>query len=183
MNLNYNKKMNLNYNSISARVYREVYNTRHMPESLCPYFWKLVLAYPLIAVLLPLLIPTWITLKINGDESDASMGAKAVMGLLLYGFGFMIFVIGVFISSSWVTYYKGTPMYDFYIVGGGITLILGVACGYLGIKYLYQQYRKKRRETLYDENRNYIPVEEKPNLIVEFFKAKYNKYCPKITWK
>ena len=133
-------------------------------------------------MLLPLLIPTWIALKLNGDESDAPMGAKAVMGLLLYGFGFMIFMIGVFISSFWITYYKGTTMYDFYFGGGFISLIFGVAGSYLVIKHLYQQYRKKRRERIYDGEGNYFPVEEKPNLIVEFVKAKYNKFCPKITW-
>ena len=168
--------MELNRNSISARVYREVYNTRHMPESLCPYFWKLVLAYPLIVVLLPLLIPTWITLKLSGDESDAPIGAKAVMGAILYGFGFMIFMIGVFISSFWITYYIKTTMYQFYICGGFITLILGVAGGYLLVKSLIVNRKYKRKF-----NNEY--VEEKPNLIVEFVKSKYNKYCPKITWK
>lgn len=169
--------MELNRNSISARVYREVYNTRHMPESLCPYFWKLVLAYPLIVVLLPLLIPTWITLKFQDDaDKDFPIGAKAVMGALLYGFGFVIFMIGVFISSFWVTYYIKTPMYQFYFCGGFITLILGVAGGYLLVKSLIVNRKYKRKF-----NNEY--VEEKPNLIVEFVKAKYNKYCPKITWK
>lgn len=168
--------MELRINSLSARVYREVYNTRHMPESLCPYFWKLVLAYPLIVVLLPLLIPTWITLKLNDDESDAPIGAKAIMGALLYGFGFMIFMICVFISSFWVTYYIKTTMYQFYFGGGFITLILGVAGGYLLVKSLIVNRKYKRKF-----NNEY--VEEKPNLVVEFVKAKYNKYCPKITWK
>lgn len=169
--------MELNRNSISARVYREVYNTRHMPESLCPYFWKLVLAYPLIVVLLPLLIPTWITLKFQDeDDNEFPIGAKAVMGVLLYGFGFVIFMFGVFISSFWVTYYIKTPMYQFYICGGVITLILGVAGGYLLVKSLIVNRKYKRKF-----NNEY--VEEKPNLIVEFVKAKYNKYCPKITWK
>jgi hypothetical protein len=176
--------MDLNYNSISARVYREVYHEKHMPESLCPYFWKLVFAYPLIAVLLPLVIPSWIILKFQKDDSDSiPLGPKAVMGLLFYGFILGIFTVCVFISSCLVTYYEGTAMYGYYISGGFTTLILAVTCGYLGIKYLYQQYRKKRREALYDKNGNYIPVEEKPNIIVEFVKAKYNKFCPKITWK
>ena len=177
--------MELKTNSVSARVYREVYNTRHMPESLCPYFWKLVLAYPLIVVLLPLLIPTWIMMKFQKDEPDTDfpIGAKALMGVLMYGFVVIIFVVGVFISSSWITYYQGTAMYSLYFGGGFITLILGVVCGYFGIVSLYQQHRRRRRERLYDEDGNYSPIEEKPNLIVEFVKAKYNKYCPKITWK
>lgn len=168
--------MELNRNSLSARVYREVYNTRHMPESLCPYFWKLVLAYPLVLVLLPLLVPTWIILKFQDGESDAPIGAKAIMGLLMYGFGFMVFIVGVFISSCWVTYYEGTPMHQFYIGGAYITLILGIVSVYFLIKHLNENRKFKRRI-----NNEY--VEEKPNLIIEIVKAKYNKYCPKITWK
>lgn len=169
--------MELNRNSLSARVYREVYNTRHMPESLCPYFWKLVLAYPLIVLLLPLLIPTWITLKFQ-DEADNEypIGAKAVIGLLLYAFGFVVFMIGVFISSCWISYYKGTIMYQFYFSGGFISFILGVFSVSFLIKYIIDNRKYKRKF-----NNEY--VEEKPNLIVEFVKAKYNKYCPKITWK
>ena len=39
----------------------------------------------------------------------------------------------------------------------------------------------------YDENGNWIPYEDRltgkrPNIILEFIKAKYNKYCPKIDW-
>jgi apolipoprotein N-acyltransferase len=98
------------------------------------------------------------------------------MGVLLYGFGFMFFLICVFISSYWITYYQGTSMYQFYIFGGLITLILGVASGYLLVKYLINNRKFKRKF-----NNEY--VEQTPNLVVEFVKAKYNKYCPKITWK
>ena len=156
-----------------------------MPESLCPYFWKLAIAYPLIAVLLPLLIPTWIIERFDESykEESTPIGAKALIGFLMYGFVFMIFTIGVFISSYWITYYQETAMYSFYIGGGFTSLILGVACGYLGIKTLYVQHKRRRRKILYDKNGNFLPLEEKPNLVVEFVKAKYNKYCPKITWK
>lgn len=169
--------MELNINSLSARVYREVYNTRRMPESLCPYFWKLVLAYPLVVVLLPLLIPTWIMIKFQDEtDNDFPIGAKALMGVLMYGFIFIVFVVGVFISSYWITYYQGTAMYSFYVGGGLITLILGVTGIVIWVKYLIENRKFKHRV-----NNEYI--EEKPNVIIEFIKAKYNRYCPKITWK
>jgi hypothetical protein len=170
--------MELNINSLSARVYREVYNTRHMPESLCPYFWKLVLAYPLIVVLLPLLIPTWIMMKFQKDEpdTDVPIGAKALIGVLIYGFVFIVFAVGMFISSYWITYYQGTAMYSFYVGGSFISLILGVTGIVLWVIHLIDNRKYKRKF-----NNEY--VEQKPNLIVEFVKAKYNKYCPKITWK
>lgn len=177
--------MELNINSLSARVYREVYNTRHMPESLCPYFWKLVLAYSLFIVLIPLLIPYWIIERFDESykEHKAPIGAKALIGFLMYGFLLLIFTIVVFISAFWITYYKGSAMYSFYIGGSLTSLILGIVCVYLGIKTIYEQHRRRQRKRLYNENGNNLPLEEKPNLIVEFVKAKYNKYCPKITWK
>jgi hypothetical protein len=30
--------MNLNYNSVSSKIYRDFYNTQVIPESLCPYW-------------------------------------------------------------------------------------------------------------------------------------------------
>jgi len=177
--------MELKTNSVSARVYREVYNTRHMPESLCPYFWKLVLGYPLIVVLLPLLIPTWIIMKFQKDgyDSDFPMGPKSLMGVLIYGFVFMVFVVGVFISSYWITYYQGTHWYGWYVSGFIVIFVALVGSIIFLISKLKERRRQKRRERLYNENGYYLPVEEKSNLIVEFIKAKYNKYCPKITWK
>ena len=41
------------------------------------------------------------------------------------------------------------------------------------------------RKINYDENGRRIwgePKEQKTYLVVEFVKAKYNKYCPKIDW-
>jgi hypothetical protein len=46
----------------------------------------------------------------------------------------------------------------------------------------------KRLEFIWDadgnyvKNPNYEPYEKKPNIIIEFIKAKYNRYCPKIEW-
>jgi hypothetical protein len=60
------------------------------------------------------------------------------------------------------------------------------------ILHLYKKRRDNRRHTqrewIWDENgdniRNpdYVPYEEKQSIIIEFIKAKYNKYCPKIDW-
>jgi hypothetical protein len=36
---------------------------------------------------------------------------------------------------------------------------------------------KYRRNLINDDNEN------KPNIVIEFIKAKYNNYCPKIDWE
>lgn len=179
--------MKLNYNSISAKVYRNFYETSHMPESLCPYFWKLVAAWPLTILFSPLLIPFWIVDKINGENDNTRMPfpAQALMGLLIYVALFCVFCLGVTISSIWITYYQGTQWYQWYLTGFIIMFITLVGCIVFLISKLKERRRHKRRERLYDENGNYLPYEdepEKPNIIVEFIRATYNKYCPKIDW-
>lgn len=178
--------MKLNYNSISAKVYRNFYDTTRMPDSLCPYFWKLVAAWPLTIVLLPLLIPFWIANKLNGRNPDhVSIPSQALIGLFIYCAIFLVFCIGVTISSIWITYYQGTQWYQWYIMGFIMMFAITVIGLFLLFSELKERRRQKRRAALFDENGNYRYCElepEKPNIIVEFIRAKYNKYCPKIDW-
>lgn len=46
----------------------------------------------------------------------------------------------------------------------------------------YIRERNKQRKIKYDENGRRIREEPKPNLFIEFIKAKYNKHCPRIDW-
>lgn len=177
--------MEINYKSTSARLYREFYNTKKMPESLCPYFWKLVFAWPSTILLSPLLIPFWIANKLDKSDTDIPVIGKAFIGAILYGCLFLVFCMGVSISSIWITYYQKTVWFQWYI--GGFLVMFGLLVA--GIILLYQRWKDKRHlkrlESSWDENGNYIPIENrtKPNIIIEFVKAKYNRYCPKITWK
>jgi hypothetical protein len=177
--------MEINYNSISARLYREFYNTKNMPQSLCPYFWKLVFAWPITILLSPLLIPFWIINKLDkSDTAGIPVIGKAFIGAILYACLFLVFCIGVTISSMWVTYYTGTIWWQWYI-GGFIVMFGLLVFGVILLARMLKDRRyQKRLEERWDENGNYIPREEnKPNLLIEFVKAKYNRYCPKITWK
>jgi hypothetical protein len=177
--------MELNYNSLSARVYRNFYEKSHMPESLCPYFWKLVAAWPLTILLSPLLIPFWIVDKLSGgDNESVPFPAQVLISLLMYGAVFCVFCLGVTFSSIWITHYQGTCWYAWYISGFIIMFVALVGSAVFLISKLKDRRRQKRLESRYDENGNYLPTEEeKPNILVEFIRAKYNKYCPKINWK
>lgn len=173
--------MELNYNSLSAKVYRNFYEKSRMPESLCPYFWKLVVAWPLTILFSPLLIPFWIVDKLNGgDNESVPFPAQALIGILMYGAVFCVFCLGVTISSIWITYYQGTHWYGCFVAGFVVIFVALVGSAV----FLISKLKDRRRERLYDEEGNYLPSEEpKPNILVEFIKAKYNKYCPKIDWK
>jgi hypothetical protein len=175
--------MELKYNSISAKVYRNFYETSKMPKSLCPYFWKLVAAWPLTILFSPLLFPFWIVDKLDrGDNDRAPFPAQVFLGILIYFAIFCVFCIGVTVSSIWITYYRGTLWFKWY-VGGFVVIFISLVGGIVFlISELKERRKQKRRAAQYDENGNYLPSEEKPNLIVEFIKAKYKKYCPKIDW-
>ena len=183
--------MELNRNSISARVYRDFYNQYLMPESLCPYFWKLVFAWPITVILAPLAFPIWIMERKSQERMEVPTFVKALFSLALLGLLFLIFCIGVFISSYWITYYQKTVWYGWWL-GGGITFIISLFLTIVaGILYLIRLYKERQWElhhqAAYDENGNWIPEEDrklpKSNIIIEFVRAKYNRYCPKIDWK
>lgn len=177
--------MELKRNSISARVYRNFYETSRMPESLCPYFWKLVVAWPLTILFIPLLIPFWIVNKLDGgDNESVAFPAQVLISILMYGAVFCVFCLGVTVSSIWITHYQGTNWYGWYVSGFIIMFVALVGSAVFLISKLKEKRRQKRMESRYDENGNYLPTEEpKPNILIEFIKAKYNKYCPKIDWK
>ena len=179
--------MELNRNSISARVYRNFYETSNMPESLCPYFWKLVAAWPLTILFFPLILPFLIGnifAKFQDNKGRMPFPAQAFIGLIVYLALYLIFCVGVTISSLWLTYSKDSSWYGRYIVGW-IGIVSTLICLIIyGIMEWKKQLHIKKIERRYDAEGNYLPIEdEKPNIIVEFVKAKYNKYCPKIDWK
>jgi hypothetical protein len=180
--------MELNRNSISARVYRNFYETSKMPESLCPYFWKLVAAWPVTILFFPLILPFLIGDKITKSQDNNGrmpFPAQAFTGLIVYLALYLIFCVGVTISSFWLTYSKDSSWYGRYLVGwiGIVSTIIYLII--YGIMEWRNKIRIKKIESRYDAEGNYIHSveEEKPNIIIEFFKAKYNKYCPKIDWK
>jgi hypothetical protein len=183
--------MELNRNSISARVYRDFYNQSQMPESLCPYFWKLVFAWPITIILAPLAFPIWIMERKSQDRMEVPMFVKALFSVALLAVLYLIFCIGVFISSYWITYYQKTIWYKWWIAGVTSSFIASVLIIFFGIYYSVGLYKERQRKLRYqaewDENGNWIPVEDrqplKSNIIVEFIRAKYNRYCPKIDWK
>jgi hypothetical protein len=181
--------MKLNYNSTSSKLYRWFYDTHRMPETLCPYFWKLVFAWTLTIILSPLLLPTLILRKVTNDsDEEATFGPYVAIGIFIYGLIFFIISIGFFISAYWITYYQGSIGFDLYVAGIIVTVIGSAALISWGANELKKLIRdRKYKQTVWsDELDMDIPNphyrEPKPNIIIEFIKAKYNKYCPKIDW-
>ena len=162
--------MKLNKNSISAKLFRWFYRTSELPTNLCPYFWKLVMAYvfaiPLFIIPLPYVI-------INKDTCNESPGNRIWMGIICWFILFSLITALTPIMLFWYTPVKDSfleilMIYGFFVWAAGLTL---------GIIWFIHHLGEKIKE-----RRNLPKKEKRSNIIVEMVKATYYKYCPKIDW-
>jgi hypothetical protein len=174
--------MNLNYNSITAKLYRWFYAKYEMPKNLCPYFWKLVIMWIFIIPYTILSLPYIAMYKWNKGDSVAE---KPGTGLFLY------FILGLFlsamfsISAFWIWFPDDTFLSNIQSVGIVVWItafILGIIEGYKFLRTMYLESKRKRDyDRMFDKN-NYIKPKRESNIIVEWVKSTYNKSCPKIDW-
>lgn len=161
--------MELNSNSISAKLYRWFYN-RHayeMPQSLCPYFWQLLLMYVLIVPYVLIALPYLFFNKGKNQSISTGIFGPIIIYVLMYIiFSMITLIFGLFVHKLPNTFFWVTTIN----IGVNTWLIVSV---YFVVRLIF---------SIIDGNGKTLK-EEKPNLLVEFVKAKYNKYCPKITWK
>jgi hypothetical protein len=177
--------MKLNSNSVSSKLYRWFYGTNVLPNNLCPYFWKLVLAWlvliPYSLVCLPVIILELKDkyYKYHDNSTSKRIGFSVLSYFILFCIGCALSVIGCLFISP-----EKNSFYLFMVTLGVFIWIIAIVVGSIeGIKLIKDWNRK--RKIKYDDNGRRIwsePKEEKTYLIVEFTKAKYNKYCPKIDW-
>ena len=166
--------MKLNKNSISAKLFRWFYETKELPTNLCPYFWKLVVAYlfaiPLFIISLPYVI-------INKPSLIESFGNRIWGGFIYW---VMLFVLIATLSPIMLFWY--TPVKDsllISLIGCGFLLwVVGLLFG--AIKFI--QYLNEKSLKRIWQSENLQKKEKRTNIIVEMVKATYYKYCPKIDW-
>ena len=166
--------MKLNKNSISAKLFRWFYGTTELPTNLCPYFWKLVMAYvfaiPLFIIPLPYVI-------IEKSSSIESLNSRIWGGFVCWVILFLLITALTPIMLFWHTPVKDSLLeilmiYGFFIWAAGLTL---------GIIWFIHYIQDKIKERKW-ESRNLPKKEKRSNIIVEMVKATYYKYCPKIDW-
>jgi surface polysaccharide O-acyltransferase-like enzyme len=162
--------MKLNKNSISAKLFRWFYRTSELPTNLCPYFWKLVMAYvfaiPVFIISLPYVI-------VDKDSHNQSLGERIGLGLFCW------FILSLLIAALtpiilfWHTPVKGSLLESLIHYGFAVW----VAGLFIGVMWFIHHLGEKIKE------RRNLPKEEKrSNIVVEMVKATYYKYCPKIDW-
>jgi hypothetical protein len=174
--------MQLNINSRTAKLYRWFYANSKMPQSLCPYFWKLVLMWFFILPYTILSLP--IILMDRKDPENRTTGERAGMGFIVW------FILGMLICMiSWIGIFFFEPVKDsawlHMLVAGGIGWVFSIVIGGIQL-FKWSKEKWENRNVKYDKDgyRIWEPIKQKePSIITEFVKAKYNKYCPKIDWK
>jgi len=173
--------MKLNINSNTAQLYRWFYGTFKMPESLCPYFWKLFLMWAVILPYSIVCIPSIVMEKLDPSENPTTgdrLCISSVIWVVLIGALSILFSISLF----WYTYPKDTLGMDLQVLGC-VLWIIAVAVGiWNGTRWLIEKWSESKIK--YDEHgrRIWNPEPKQDSIIVSFIKASYNKYCPKIDW-
>ncbi len=177
--------MKLNANSLNAKLYCWFYGqrTHQLPNNLCPYFWKLVLAWFLLVPYALFSLPVILVQEVfdkSYENGDNKFGERLGISAIIYIFLFALFVLCVGAGALFTTYAKGGLFAN--MLPGAIMLWFGLTgVGiYHGIMYLIQKIREPK--IVYDNDGYRVYPEKKSNLVVEFVKAKYNRYCPKIDW-
>lgn len=184
--------MELNVNGVSARLYRWFYVTDRMPQSLCPYFWKLAIAYIL---LVPVAVLGFPILLFKQEDSVENPAQRLFIGGFMWAFLLLAVIMIVGPLSTLFTGLLHDGSFLAHVQAGGLIILFVVIVFFLVSRIIYLiQLRKDKRwrkqlEFIWNDegdlvrNPEYIPHVKKPNIIVEFIKASYNKYCPKIDWK
>ena len=169
--------MELNLNSFSAKLYKWFYAIEtnkywtieaQMPKTLCSYYWELVVAYILAIPLAVLIVPTYLFEQYKGDKSHERIGAGFVLWSVVFIFFTLIYPLFEYFSILPII----GNLFEASCILWSIIIIIAMAIG-CGIFWDYLADRIENNRTYY---------EKKPNLLIEYIKAKKNKYCPKITW-
>lgn len=149
-----------------SRLYRLIYGRYNsLPSNLCPYFWKVMVGAILFIPFTIICSPILLFEKIIKDD-DPMIKDGYLDGPILLVSIMVDFILAVLICMVLIWLIR-KPLIDVLGVLGYVTLLsIGIVQS-LGII----------------KNRKKVEKEKTPNIFVEFIKAKYNRYCPKIDWK
>jgi len=170
--------MKLNQNSKTARLYRWFYITDNMPTNLCPYFWKLAIMWLFIIPYSIFALP-YLWMRVSGTYRE-NIRDRILGGLIVYGIIYLVFLFGFGFTVFFTRFPKDSFLDANQFMGVLVVMITLFVLTTGGLNWFCSKFFKKKN--VYDEEGNLIN-ESKPNIIIEFIKAKYNNYCPKIDWK
>lgn len=200
-------KVTLNIHGTLARFYRAFWNDPDLPNNLCSYFWKLVLAFVLLPICYPMLIinnlcSPYYYEKGNSWSSEGYKGGynrnSSAYGLLV---NVLLVIIGLLVSewifgedsvkymSIWKVYFNGII-----VAISIVTIVLIIIYSTVLIQKLIPK-KELKEETeeeitarLNKEREAYLKKEAMKQkslwyLIKKMFIAWKEKNCPIIEWE
>ena len=152
--------MELKLNSWYVWLWNYTYDTR-LPDNLCPFFWKLVLAIILFIPNVILRLPLNI-LKIFNKNIEVESGIGAFVWLVFISVTLITYAI-----FHWILWLVNSYNYDSGAASaGGFIIIATVLCSI----YYY----------LFESDKS---INLNNNILITYTKSVYNKHCPRINWK
>jgi hypothetical protein len=174
--------MKLNHDSKTAKIYRWFYgldSSDNLTNDGCEYFKKLALALVLFIPLALITLP--ITLIGLIYRNVYTIGERLGFMFFFCLVSFCLFAMGCSIAMFFVDWDKTSLICK---LGPGGCLIWIVVIGvslYQGIMYLIEYIKESRVER--DEyGRRIYGKPKQDNLLVTYYKATKEKYCPKLEW-
>jgi hypothetical protein len=139
-----------------------------------------ILIIPYFIVSLPYLIKDYKESFNSKEYSWQSFNERFFVGLAFHIILFIIFLMLVTLSHIFINYTKDTLFFNFSMIGfmfwlGVIVFLVIHLITFISNKIKYRKYLINKNDNNDDE--------EKPNIVIEFIKAKYNNYCPNIDWE
>ena len=153
----------LNFDSRNAKFYRWFYNVNYMPNGLCPYIWKSLVAYLCIIPWVLFTMPAQLWFGFKSEEWEK----KFFLSCFIYFAFLLIYGMCLAMTLPFVTYEKNSFSYTLSLLG--VTMWFSLFGGGIitGIVKLWPTKKQKIKQ---------------PNLLKEYIKAQYTKACPRITW-
>lgn len=147
----------------------------NLPNNLCSYFWKTFFGGLMLLVFGLVMLPVYSFKSIQEEHGYNQQQLPFVMrifvGACLYFIAAMIFsAVAMWFTSDEGVNTLGTIFY-------GILILLFLI--FIGDRILkaIKNNAEARRIAVYESGKV-----DKPNLLIEFLKAKKEKYCPRIEW-
>lgn len=179
--------MKIKKNSWMVWMIEQAFETT--PKSLCTFFWLLVGSIVLMPLAYPIFFYNIYVDKIRKD----------CWSTLHYGVGVLLNVLGIFLSSQYFAHYYLRKELTPAIVFGWSPVFLVLLClaisilawfilALINIIFKIERYYQNKRASKEYENKKIMVVhatnkKKKPNVIIEYIKAKKQKVCPIIEYE
>lgn len=173
-------KMNIKKTSWHARLWQWSYvkGERSLPQNFCSYSRQVGLAM----ILFPIALPSRF---LEGSyNAPTNMIERTFAGIISWVIVLMVYLLGYGVARDWFNQ-GGNWLLAYALPCGVLACAAFLLCVFLcvfvimGLFYL----RERLSDFFGRVNQTTPKTNQRKNILIEYIKAKKNKYCPKIDWE